>query len=356
MVATPLLVSVVILVVILVLVVVISFTKKSNSVVHFIHHYSSSTSTPFSGKVILVTGGTSGIGLATALAFALENPKVVVVCGRQPQKWETAKHTIPPSLMPLFRFIQCDVRVASDVEKMIQSIVTQYNTLDVAFNNAGVAAGAPLSSQTLISSQNNSGLSYSLSGPQPWTTGNDGKGCSDPSETTPTSPFCENAIYTDGIGVLNCIQAELKVMIRQLPSADPPTIVNTASVNSFWGSPGAVLYGIAKSMVWNLTRGSAVETATMNGATKFPQLPIRINCIAPGAVYTPLLASQIKENATYDETNQAAKGGIPMGRIAYPEEITGAVLFLADNSRASYITGSTIVIDGGLTASPVLSS
>jgi len=310
----------------------------------------------FPGKIVLITGGTSGIGLATAIAFAASGASHVIVCGRQPSKWQTIAlpkiRSSLPSHQQVIEYQQCDVRVFDQVSRLVNSIVSQYGKLDIAFNNAGVAAGAPVAQQTLAQSTNSTGLSFDLSNPQPWAPSP--AQCQDASLQTPTSPFCENAIFTDGLGVWNCMKAELAVMTKQLPSNDPPSIVNTASVNSLWGSPGAVFYGAAKAMVHLMTKGVAVEQSTIPSTPVYPNLPIRVNCIMPGAVYTPLMADQISSGATYDQANAVAKVGVPMGRIAYPEEIAPTVLFLSDNHRASYITGASIVIDGGLTASPVL--
>ena len=317
--------------------------------------------TNFAHKVVLITGGTSGIGLATAIAFAAAGAQSVTVCGRQPQKWTqiavpAIQKQLPPEKQSIIQYKQCDVRIADQIRALVQSIVAKEGRLDVAFNNAGIAAGAPVLQQTLQSTAIPQGLSYGLSAPQPWTkSGSESKQCNDASLQTATSPFCENAIFTDGLGVFNSMKAELEVMVKQLPSADPPTIVNTASVNSLWGSPGGVFYAAAKAMVHLLTKGVAVEQCAPT-APVLPNLPIRVNCVMPGAVFTPLLADQIRPGATYEETNKVASAGIPMGRIALPQEIAPTVLFLADNRRASYITGASIVIDGGLTAAPNLSS
>jgi NAD(P)-dependent dehydrogenase (short-subunit alcohol dehydrogenase family) len=313
---------------------------------------------PFAGKVVFISGGTSGIGLSTAIAFAHAGASHIIVCGRQPSKWQSIalpkiKQALAPTMQSIIEYVQADVRVYDEIRQVIQSIVKKYGKLDVAFNNAGIAAGALISQQTLTSTvHTGNGLSFDLSGPQPWSAST--AKCTDPSLQTPTSPFCENAIFTDGIGVWNCMKAEIEVMVKQLPSKDPPCIVNTASVNSIWGSPGGVFYGAAKAMVHLLTKGVAVEQASIPSSPIFPNLPLRVNCIMPGAVYTPLLADQIAANATYDQANAAAKAGVPMGRIAYPEEIAPTVLFLADNSKSSYITGASILIDGGLTAAPLL--
>lgn len=357
MVKNPWFVSTIVLAVACFTLAIVHMRKRCSPATKILSSVPVKISDAFSGKVVFVSGGTSGIGLATSLAFAAAGARKVVVCGRQPTKWTSiaqpaiAQHNIPAGII---EYVQCDVRVYDQVRQVVQSIVRRYDRLDVAFNNAGIAAGAPVSQQSLNSKAiSGNGLSFDLPGPQPWSYST--TGCADPSLQTPTSPFCENAVFTDGIGVWNCMKAELEVMVKQLPSSDPPSIVNTASVNSIWGSPGGVFYAAAKAMVHLLTKGVAVEQATTPSVQVLPNLPIRINCVMPGAVYTPLLSNQIAPNASYDKTNAAAKAGVPMGRIAMPQEIAPAVLFLADNSRASYITGASLVIDGGLTAAPIVS-
>lgn len=297
------------------------------------------------GKIVLVTGGTSGIGLATAKMFVASGAQKVYVCGRSPLKWEAAKSGLSPREREVMVYRSADVRVESDVESLIRRVFAESGRLDVAFNNAGVATnGSPVASQSIRSERANGVLTYTISDVS-------GAMCP-PGTASPNSTVCENPLFTDCIGLVYCLKWELQLM-REHASAydptDPPSIVNTASVNSFWGSPGSVMYGAAKGAVLLITRGTAVEQSqSMVGNKTFG---IRINAIAPGPINTPLLRAQIGKNPTDAQVNQAASVGVPMQRIGDAAEVASVVLFLADNHLASYITGSCITVDGGLTAS-----
>lgn len=287
--------------------------------------------TEFSGKVVLITGGTSGIGLATAILFAQHGARVYV-CGRNKDRWIKNKNSVPSNIANRITYISCDVRIENQVEKMIDQI----GRIDIAINNAGVAGGTKITDQTIQSQLTPKDISWFLSN-QP------NEKCP-PGTTNPLSTVCENPIFTDGIGVLYCIKHEIKNMEKyQTPGA----IVNTASVNSLWGSPGGAVYSMAKGMVKLLTQSVAAYQAG-----KRPL--IRINCVAPGSVNTPLIQAQFPPNTSQQIIQQEASAGIPLGRMAEPSEIAHGILFLSSNKQASYITGTTLIIDGGLTAAPNL--
>ena len=313
--------------------------KKGNRTVYMPPNSVRSTN-DFSGKVVLVTGGTSGIGLATAIAFAAAGAARVVVCGRTQKNWQMAQNVIQKAgiAVGVIEYVPCDVRVESQVHDLIQGIFTKYKKLDVAVNNAGVATGAPIQQQTLSGFGDAKSINYSLStAMSPCAVGTEGA----------ESPKCENPIFTDGIGVLYCLKHEIAMMRKYNSATNPGSIVNTASVNSIFGSAGGAVYSTAKAMVKLLTQSVAVEQAQINP-------PIRVNCVAPAAVYTPLITSQFPKGTSYQTINQAASAGVALSRIAQPSEIAEPILFLADDSRASYITGSMLIIDGGLTAQPLV--
>lgn len=287
---------------------------------------------PFSGKTILITGGTSGIGLATAKAFSNAGASRVVVCGRTTEKWNNAKQTLNNNQRKVIEYYQCDVRIEDQVKRMIESI----DKFHVAFNNAGVASGTVITEQTLQNSENSTDILYSLSK----------KNCL-PGTTDPTSTTCENPIFTDGMGLLYCLKYEITQMRKNNIHG---AIVNTASVNSIWGAPGEAIYSMAKGMVQMLTKSAGSYEVSQKD-----KVPIRINCIAPGPVDTPLVRNQFPKGTKTETIQKDASAGVPLGRMAQPEEIAPTVLFLSDNNSSSYITGATFVIDGGLTASPILS-
>jgi NAD(P)-dependent dehydrogenase (short-subunit alcohol dehydrogenase family) len=329
----------------------------------------------FRHQIVFITGGTSGIGLATAAAFAAAGAKRIIVCGRTLEKWESiARPYLYQHLShherKKIKYRRADVRVENDVKDLVHYITEKFHRLDVAVNNAGVALGAPISEQTLSSKIKDNILRYELPiSPE---------GCSSrlhfrcpPGTQGITSDFCENPIFTDGFGVLYCLKHEIIAMNRFNSPERPGSIVNIASVNSFWGSPGAAVYSTAKAMCLLLTRSVAVEEALHLNSDDVEKVgcrkitggcsikscgksPVRINCVAPGAVDTPLLRLQFSPDLSQEEYEKAASVGIPLGRIAKPEEITGAILFLANDKLSSYITGSCFTIDGGLMASPIV--
>lgn len=294
------------------------------------HKKESYSSLSFEGKTVLVTGGTSGIGLATAILFAKNGAKKVFVCGRTPEKWERAKKTISCDNIA---YIKCDVRVEEQVKNMIEQI----GVIHIAFNNAGVASGVPITKQSIPGSEKDGEISYTIPSKSK------DKPCP-PGMEDPESGFCENPIYTDGMGTMYCMKYEVESMRRH---GIEGSIVNTASVNALWGSPSGAIYSMAKAMVKMLTQST--------GAFEVSQKPkIRVNCVSPGPVNTPLIRKQFPPGKNIEEIQRIASTGVPMGRMAEPSEIGQVVMFLADNSKASYVTGAMWVVDGGLTASPVL--
>lgn len=301
----------------------------------------------FAGKVVLVTGGTSGIGLAAATAFAQEGA-TVIVCGRTPSKWATAQANLPSGVDIEYR--PCDVRLEADVKALIQYIVSKYGQLDIAVNAAGVAPSSFLPNTVFQSTTSPTGsIHYGIFPPQPRSTcaQSDPPTCNNSKcpvgQQTGASNFCENPVFTDGFGIFYCMKWECSQMTTQSTGG---SIVNIASINAHWGSPAGVLYGAAKGMCLLLTRGVAAEVASQH---------VRVNCVSPGAVFTPLLYSQFKDTGTsYQQVNKILKPGIPLGRVALPSDIVGSILFLADSSQSGYVTGAEIIVDGAMTAAPPL--
>jgi NAD(P)-dependent dehydrogenase (short-subunit alcohol dehydrogenase family) len=246
------------------------------------------------GKVAVVTGGGSGIGRATSLAFAREGAKVVVsdvvVAGGE----ETVQMIKAAGGQAVF--VKADVSKAADVEALIKQTVATYGRLDCAFNNAGIA-GQP--APTAESSEEN------------W----------------------HRTIAINLTGVWLCMKAELMQMLKQGGGA----IVNTASTMGLVAMPGASAYIASKHGVNGLTKTAALEYAKQG---------IRVNAVCPGVINTPLVEQVMRDNSQMAETMVAVH---PVGRLGKPEEIAEAVVWLCSDA-ASFVTGLPMVVDGGWTA------
>ena len=239
-------------------------------------------------RVAIVTGGASGIGKATAELFAQEGAKVVIGDLADSEGEKIAKQIGG-------MFVATDVREAKAVEKLVKSAVDKFGGLDIMFNNAGIGVTSPLidTSEELYS----------------------------------------NTIRIDLDGVYWGLKFGGKVMVAQKRGA----IVNTASVAGIRGSIGLSAYNAAKHGVVGLTRASALE---------FAPAGVRVNCICPGIIDTPLVARAFGSSEEIRETMHRFH---PLGRMGKPIEIAKCVLFLASDD-ASFVTGHALVIDGGITA------
>lgn len=246
----------------------------------------------FSGKVVLVTGGGSGIGRAAALAFAYEGATVVVAGRRLEATRETAK---------LIRraggradALTVDVRDDASVARLIESIAARHGRLDVAFNNAGILGPAgPLTQLTR----------------EAWSA----------------------VIDTNLTGVWNCMKHEIAHMREHGGGA----IVNmAANIGEHMAIPYLSAYTASKAAVSALTRAAALECVADG---------IRINAISPGLVDTEMSLLPGESRA---ERDARVKSAIPAGRVAGPDEIAAAVLWLASD-EARFVIGHDLVIDGG---------
>jgi NAD(P)-dependent dehydrogenase (short-subunit alcohol dehydrogenase family) len=307
---------------------------------------------PFQDKVVFVTGGTSGIGLETALSFVKAGAAHVIVCGRHRKKWDSAQKVIRSVLSKKERnninYVSCDIRVEADVKKIIGDIYDKYGRLDVAFNNAGVQPGDVSSSGHVEefgfpSKRKADGtIAYELATPKSpnWKK-------SHPTQATRISAYRESPIATNVFGTFYCIKWEMAYAFSRQPKTLPVAIVNVSSRVGSLPSPGRPLYSAAKAFINSLTRSLSAQAAMRSVETHHAM--VRINAIAPGPVDTPL------ERAAFPgKSFSSAMKGVPMQRIANSKDIAPAVLFLADDKRAGYITGAILPIDGGHVASPIL--
>ncbi|MBS0475264.1 MAG: SDR family oxidoreductase [Proteobacteria bacterium] len=246
----------------------------------------------FTGKVVLITGASSGIGRATAVAFGRAGAKVVLGDLNE-EAAATASQIKAAGGEALF--VKTDVSQPASVEALVQAAVGAHGRLDVAFNNAGLLPRtADLADMT-------------------------------------TEDF-DRTIAVDLRGVFLCLKYE----IRQMLSNGGGAIVNTASVAGLVADPGMAPYVAAKHGVVGLTKAAALDYATRN---------IRVNAVAPGLVATPMTERWLADPAFKGKLLQNS----PIGRAAQPEEIAGTVLYLSSDA-ASFVTGQTYVIDGGQTA------
>jgi NAD(P)-dependent dehydrogenase (short-subunit alcohol dehydrogenase family) len=255
----------------------------------------------FTGKVALVTGASSGIGRATALAFAREGASVVIA-SRGRERGMAALEEVR-ALGGEAEFVQADVAQARDVEELVAGTIARFGRLDVAVNNAGAIEVGVF---------------------RPLTEFDD-------------SEFDQH-IAANLKSVWLCMKHEVKQMLVQGGGA----IVNTSSVTGLGGAPQSAFYAAAKAAVVALTKSAALECAARN---------IRINALVPGAFDTPMLDTVFERMSPEDPAAAEAMytKRIPLRRIGRPEEAADAVLWLCSD-QASYVTGHSLIVDGGLTA------
>jgi NAD(P)-dependent dehydrogenase (short-subunit alcohol dehydrogenase family) len=246
-----------------------------------------------SHPVVLITGALTGIGRATALAFAQQGASVVV-SGRRDDVGEALVAALR-ALGAEAEFIRADVRHESDVQKLVDGTVARFGRLDVAVNNAGTE-GKP--------------------GPV----------------TEQTADSYAATFDTNVLGVLLSLKHELRVMQAQ----GAGSIVNLSSTMGQRGAPGASLYTASKHAVEGLTKSAALEAAAFG---------VRVNAVAPGPIETAML-DRFTGNA---DRKAGLVAGVPLKRAGRPEEIADTIVFVA-SSKASFITGQIINVNGGKTA------
>src|SRR5213596_1729991 len=245
-------------------------------------------------KVILITGALTGIGRATALAYAREGAHLVV-CGRR----DDAGNALVTELRALgveAEFVRSDVRHEDDVRRLVDKTVARFGRLDVAVNNAGT----------------------------------EGK----PGPVTEQSAESYAAIFdTNVLGTLLSMKHELRVMEAQ----GHGSIVNLSSTMGSKAAPGASMYTASKHAVEGLTKSAALEAAAFG---------VRINAVAPGPVETEML-NRFTRSA---ERKAGLIAGVPLKRSGTPQEIAQTIVFITSD-KASFITGHIIAVDGGKLAS-----
>lgn len=245
----------------------------------------------FEGKVVLITGGASGIGAATAKKFLSEGASVAVIDLRSEDLARFAESVGTGG--DRVRTVVCDVSDSGAADRAIAKTVEQFGRLDVVVNNAGVGGVGRAGDVT----------------DEEW----------------------RKAMSVDVDGVFNMSRAALPHLLESKGA-----IVNTASISGLRGDKSMVSYDTAKGAVVNFTRATAVD---------YGHDGVRVNAVCPGPVQTPIL-----EQALADETIRSEyEHRIPLGRAAVPEDIAKVIAFLASDD-AGFVSGVNLPVDGGLTA------
>ena len=246
------------------------------------------------GKVAIITGAASGIRKATAILFAQEGAKVVVADTVDKLGEETVKMIKESGGKAVF--VHADVSKAEDVKNMVKTAVDTYGRLDIIFNNAGIEGA-----------------------------------------TADTANYPES-VFDKVIAInLKGVWLGIKYAVPELLKNGGGSIINTSSVAGLVGFAGLSAYNATKGGIIQLTKTAALEYAKQN---------IRVNCIAPGVIETPMVDRFLKGQP---EAKAAFIQIEPVGRFGKPEEIAKAALFLASDD-SSFVTGTVLTVDGGLTA------
>jgi NAD(P)-dependent dehydrogenase (short-subunit alcohol dehydrogenase family) len=248
----------------------------------------------FDGKVALVTGGGSGIGRATALAFAREGAQVVIGNRNVQRGEETVSMIRDAGGTASFR--RTDVLVAADIEALVDHAVSKYGGLDLAFNNAGMEGDV----RPLV-------------------------------EQTETNYDAVMDINVKGVWL------SMKYEIPRILQRGGGAIVNCASVAGLIGFPGIGIYVASKHAVIGLTKNAALEYSAQG---------IRINAVNPAVIDTEM-ADRVAAGANMKKDDLSTLH--PIGRIGQVEEVANAVLWLC-SPKSSFVTGHSLILDGGFTA------
>jgi len=239
-------------------------------------------------KVAIVTGGSSGIGRAIVELFAKEGAKVVIADMQQSDMVQTVKQGWA-------KYVRTDVRECAQVQRLVEACVNEFGAIDIVCNDAGVGQNQPVVDTT----------------EEDW----------------------NKIVDTNLKGVFLVCKYALPHMVKRKSG----TIVNISSQLGLTALPGRGAYCASKAGVILLTKVLALEYAQRN---------IRVNCVCPGPIQTPMLEFTHSQDVDPAESKRNLLSMVPLARIGMPEEIAQAVLFLVSD-RSSYVTGQYLIVDGG---------
>ncbi len=247
-----------------------------------------------SDKVAIITGGTSGIGLAVAKLFAREGAKVVLAARHEVAGVAAVAQIAEGGGQAVF--VPCDVTKAVDCQAVVRVAIEKFGKIDLLFNNSGII----FRNKSVI-------------------------------ETSEEEWASSINVMLTGTYLMS------RFVIPEMAKGGGGSIINNSSIYGLIGGKGVAAYCAAKGGVTNLTRAMAIDHASQN---------IRVNCFCPGSVETPLLRQEMEECGGVDRMRPVFAAQHPLNRIASPEEVANAVLFLASD-ESSYVTGVALSVDGG---------
>ncbi|MBC7263205.1 MAG: SDR family oxidoreductase [Chloroflexi bacterium] len=248
-------------------------------------------------RVALISGGNSGIGRATAVLFAKEGARVSIVARDETRGSQTLEEIAKSGGQAIF--LACDIRKAGDCQKAVERTIEAFGRLDILVNNAGVIYPG----KTVVDT---------------------------------TEEEWDRTMEVNVKGAYLMSRYAIPWMVKN----GGGVIINTASVWGLVGGKGAAAYCASKGAMVLLTKAMALDHASQN---------IRVNCICPGSVDTPMLRQEMEELGGVEKLRPVFESKHPLGRICTPEEVAKAALYLASDD-STFVTGCSLVIDGGRTA------